>query len=192
MWDVKVGLEFLDNHLFASQSCELRPKSNDEDSFADQFIDRTTTPTLTAAQETRPAEFARGMIAEFEITSKKWLPFPNGKEMFVQLFAGLTDARKQRARIVVYSQGYQAYSIAIGGFWDRLKGKWNRLAYKINSRFDKVVENPYAKRTTSPDNPGQATLNNAPMLIQGKILPTFLTLEDKLMAFVWCVRRRDE
>ncbi len=192
LWDVKVSLEFLGEQGFGSCSYELSPKSKDEDLCANQFIGHKATPTPTPPHEEPPAEFARGMIAEFEITSRKLPPVPNSKEMFVQIFSGLTDARKQQAKFTVHSQGYQVCSISIGGFRDRLKGKWNWRANKINSRFDKVIENPYAKRGTSSNNPGQAMLDNAPMRIQGRILPTFLTLEDKLMVFVWLVKQQKQ
>jgi hypothetical protein len=145
-------------------------------------------PVEKPSVENAPVEFSRGMIAEFELTSETNPQIPHSKEMFVQFFSGLKDARKQQAKITIHSQDFQVCSVPISNFWDKAKRRWNRFAYKINSKFDKQIPNPYLKRATPPDNPGQAMLDNAPMIIQGDLLPTFLTLEDKLMTFVALVK----
>jgi len=179
LWDIKVYLEFLDEHLICSGSYDMSPRSRNEEQCVG-LVPLISQPT----PEKCPVEFARGMIAEFEITSQKHYPGVTS-ESFFAYFSQLEDARKQRARITIHSQDFQVCSILISGVCDRLKGRWNRLADKINSRFNKMIENPYG-------NSGQEILDNAPFLIPGKILPTFLTLEDKLMAFVWYVRQQQQ
>jgi hypothetical protein len=179
LWDMKVYLQFLDRHLISGGSYEMGRRSKDQGQFA-RSVPQTTEPT----PEKHPTEFARGMIAEFEITSAKLYPGVTSAE-FAARFSQLTNARKQRASITVHSQDFQACSIPISGFWDRSKRQWNWFADKINRRFDKVIPNPYGGS-------GQPELDNAPMLIPGRKLPTFLTLEDKLMAFVWQVRQQKQ
>ncbi len=116
-------------------------------------------------------EFARGMQAEYELTLKKPLS-PFALAMRDSLLK-LENAGKQKAKICVYSQGYLAYSIPIGSFVDRTKGRWNQFAGKINGRFEKTVERP----------------GMCPLLIAPKYVPTFLTLEDKLTYFVWALKQ---
>jgi hypothetical protein len=85
----------------------------------------------------------------------------------VNFIRQLEDTRKQKARICIYSQGYLAYSIRIGGFWDRAKGRWNKWAFSINRRFEKTVERH----------------GDIPLIKEFKPLPTFLCLENALMNF---------
>ncbi len=184
LWDMKVYLEFRGEQIIGGGAYEMTPRSKSEG----QFV-RSVPVIAEPTPEKHPAEFARGMIAEFEITSRKLYPGVTSED-FVAWFSQLTDARKQRARITIHSQDFQVCAIPVCGLWDRLLGRWsrllwNRLASRVNSRFDKVIENPYGSC-------GQPELDNAPMLIPGKVLPTFLTLEHQLMAFVWYVRQQKQ
>ena len=184
LWDMKVYLEFRGENLIGGGAYEMSPRSKSERPLV-RLGPLTTEPT----PEKHPAEFARGMIAEFEITSRKLYPGVTIED-FVAWFSQLTDARRQQARITIHSQDFQVCAIPVCGLWDRLMGRWsrllwNRLASRINSRFDKVIENPYGSC-------GQPELDNAPMLIPGKVLPTFLTLEHQLMAFAWYVRQQKQ
>jgi hypothetical protein len=115
-------------------------------------------------EPTGPVEFARGMIAEYSSKSYKFTP-RGGAEGLLRL----KDARKQKAEICVFSQCNLACTIRVGGRWERLKACWNRLAYRINTRFDKTVERPNGP---------------CPLLIPGKILPTFFVLEYGLANFI--------
>ena len=74
-------------------------------------------------------EFAKGMIAEFAIKSYDLDP------SWVARLLELTDPHKQRARIVLKSQGFDAVVLPIGGRIEKLRGTWNRWAFKINQRF---------------------------------------------------------
>ena len=77
----------------------------------------------------------------------------------------------------MYSQRYLAYSIRIGGFWDGVKCRWNRLSQEFNRRFDRTIDRPA----------------QCPLLIPGSIFPTFsLTIEDKLIYFLWALRHEGE
>ncbi|MEX2121034.1 MAG: hypothetical protein WD847_15690 [Pirellulales bacterium] len=46
----------------------------------------------------------------------------------------------QYARLCIYSQGYLAKSIRIGGYRDKLWSMWNAVAYKINRQFETTKE----------------------------------------------------
>lgn len=186
LWDVEVWLEVLGEE-HGSFAYQFRRTSKDERLFGGHFIGVSPSPSPLPLQNNHPTEFARGMITEYQISSKHL--YPNvSPEMFIDSFSGIKDIRKQRARITVHSQGYEVYSIPISGAVDRLKGRWNRFAYSINGRFDKVIP----KRVLTPGNSDQAMLDNVPWRIQGKILPTFLTLEDKLFFFLWRVRQQKQ
>jgi hypothetical protein len=115
-------------------------------------------------EPTGPVEFARGMIAEYSIKSYK-LTLPGSVETLLQL----KDAGKQQAEICVFSQGNLACTIRVGGRWERIKACWNRMAFRINTRFDKTIERPNGP---------------CPLLIPGKILPTFFVLEYALVNFI--------
>lgn len=108
-------------------------------------------------------EFARGMFAEYAIKSYKIQERGGGAYL-----GKLRDCWKQKARICVYSQGYLACSVRVGGFWDWIKGCWNRFAYKVNRHFEKTIERP-----------GQVPLLKAP-----EIIPTFSVLDHGLMYFI--------
>ena len=119
-------------------------------------------------------EFARGMLAEYELNSDKF-----SSSLGLAMRASLTkleNAGKQEAKICVYSQGYLACSIPIGNFGDRIKGQWNRFAYKINSLFKKTVERP----------------GMCPVLLTPRYVPMFLTLEDKLTYFILALKQEAE
>lgn len=130
--------------------------------FLSPHVDQNSPPQMEAPSG--PVEFARGMVAVYSIKSYKY-----GLPGSLDSFCRLNNARKQCAEICILSQGNLAYTIRVGSWSDRLKSKWNRFAYSINSRFDKTIEQP-----------GQP----CPMLIQGKLLPTFFVLEHGIMNFV--------
>src|SRR5262249_13669495 len=71
-------------------------------------------------------EFAKGMVAEFALKSYDLDPHWTGHLL------ELTDPHKQRARIVLKSQGFDAVELRIGGKIDKLRGAWNAFAFRIN------------------------------------------------------------
>jgi hypothetical protein len=154
LWNVKVAIRFKHKNYGGTCSYELTPKSPVE------------------ANDT--VEFARGMLAEYELNSDKF-----SSSLGLAMRASLTkleNAGKQEAKICVYSQGYLACSIPIGNFQDRIKGQWNRFAYKVNGLFEKTVERP----------------GLCPLLIVPRYVPTFLAFEDKLTYFIWALKQDAE
>lgn len=112
-------------------------------------------------------EFSKGMIAEFALNSyqldRQWIP----------RLLELTDPRKQRARIVVKSQGFDAVRLSLAGRSDQMRQMWNRWAFKVNQRF-------WRKRISKS---GAETLDTR------GILPTVSTTAEKLLYFVRELRR---
>ena len=112
LWDMTVYLEFRGETVIGGGAYEMSPRSKSEGQLV-RLGPLTTEPT----PEKHPAEFARGMIAEFEITSRKLYPGVTSED-FVAWFSQLKDARKQRARITIHSQDFQVWSIPVSGFWE--------------------------------------------------------------------------
>jgi hypothetical protein len=112
--------------------------------------------------------FSRGMIAEFHLKSYLYDPFT------IDRLIKLENLVKQNARLRVYSQGYLAKEIRISTLWDRLKLKWNKLAYRMNGKFEKVIQ-PEGEKV--------------PLIISRKVLPVFKTLTDQVMYFISELKR---
>jgi len=107
-------------------------------------------------------EFERSMFAAFELKSYQFDP------VIVTWFKSISDPGKQQAAFRVYSQSYLAYEFRIGGWMDRAKHRWNILAQKVHSRFERTIK----------ANDGTDRLHLPAWL------PTFVTLEWQLMQFV--------
>jgi hypothetical protein len=116
-------------------------------------------------REQEPREFARGMIAEFYLRSSELTPAD------MPMLGMLKDFQFQEAELVVASQGYTVHRIRMGGFRDRLATRWNRLAYKVNKRFDRVKDG---------------------VVHSGHVLPIYLAIASKLSDFIRRVRIGDE
>ena len=108
-------------------------------------------------------EFARGMLAEFYFKSYQL------NDAQKSLLRDLKDAQKQKARLCVYSQNYLAKTFKAGGTLDRLKHKWNNIAIRIKSGFERQVGiNP----------------EGMPIIKRYNVVPTFEILEFNIMSFI--------
>lgn len=74
-------------------------------------------------------EFAKGMIVEFGFQTYE---FDKNDLAFLSM---LRDPVDQNAQLRVYSQDFLAASFRIGGFFDRLKSRWNSLAFRFYNLF---------------------------------------------------------
>ncbi len=79
-----------------------------------------------------PNEFAHGMIGTFTLRSH----FPHVREFL----RSLDCPRKRNARIAIVSQGYLAAEIPLWCRFYWLRSKWNRIARRFNSLFDKSLK----------------------------------------------------
>jgi hypothetical protein len=77
--------------------------------------------------------FAKGMLAEFSLKS-----YDLGDDG-CKMLAPVVNARKHRASLCVYSQGYQAAEFPLTSLFDPLRMKWNRTAVGFNGLFDRQV-----------------------------------------------------
>jgi len=116
-------------------------------------------------------EFARGMVGAFCLKSNPLIP---GDNLFFRM---LDNPTKQHACLNVYAQNYLAYSIRIGGFLERAKLKWNRIANWFNGLFTH-------KHGTSQD--------GYPMIHIPTILPRFVIIEPQIIYFLREVLRTSE
>lgn len=107
-------------------------------------------------------EFERGMIAVFGWKSYE---LEKADKQFLSL---LHDPYKQNATIRIFSQSYVAYEFPVGNWSDRLKAKWNRLAFGVNWKLRRNV------RTTDGET----------MLHTPTVLPTCITFQQRLMDFI--------
>jgi hypothetical protein len=98
--------------------------------------------------------FERGMI--FDVEVKSYLSLDRQLDE-------LKDARKQRARLEIYSQKYRAYTLPIGGWKDRLNRLWNGVVGWLSMR-SRVFRH----------------------------IPTAIVLEDAVMALVQNCKREAE
>lgn len=85
-------------------------------------------------------EFARGMVAEFYFKS-----YELNKASLACLLL-LKNMRKQDAHLRLYSSGYFARDIRIGGFVEWTKSIWNVVAYQLNRPFKRTVTKDEAGR----------------------------------------------
>lgn len=100
--------------------------------------------TLESADKAKATEFARGMIGTFSISTAGLREDPTS------FLLDLSDIVKQNARLKIYSQGFEAYEISIGGWVCRLVHKWNRIANGFNYRFMRHVDIPTGKAVSIP------------------------------------------
>lgn len=115
-------------------------------------------------------EFAKGMIVEFGLKSYQ---FDDGT---LAHMSHLQNPTIQNAVLCFYSQGYLAASFRIGGYADRIKSKWNGLAYRFNDLFT---------RSIGTNSEGQNVIR------QYQILPLFTVLSFHITNFIqWS--NRDE
>jgi hypothetical protein len=75
--------------------------------------------------------FAKGMVAEFSL--KSYELDKDGREFL----SCLRDARKQKAKLCVYSERYLAAAFPLAGWLEELKIYWNRWAWRFNGLFDR-------------------------------------------------------
>lgn len=120
-------------------------------------------------------EFARGMVARFFLNTND----PQSEALtFLQM---LEDPRTQDACLNVFAQGYLAYSFRIGGSWDRVRTRWNRLAYWFNNLFQ------------HSHGPSAWPHRQATEIVHiPEILPQCVTLEHALTYFVESTRRKGQ
>lgn len=79
------------------------------------------------------SEFSKGMIAEFGLRADEF------DRAAISFLTNLEDVAGQDVHLVLFSQGYLAKQIRVGGPRDRLALRWNRFAYKFNRRFDRQI-----------------------------------------------------
>jgi hypothetical protein len=96
--------------------------------FQDEGTWSTEMPRLTKMPGDHD-EFARGMIAEFALKSYRI----DGHWM--QELLKLTHPLKQKAQVVVKSQGFEAVAIPLSHRGDSLRRLWNRWAFWFNQKF---------------------------------------------------------
>jgi hypothetical protein len=72
------------------------------------------------------AEFARGMVATFVLKSYRQ------NDTVIQMLQCLKDPGKQGAYISILAQNFRACRFRVGGWWNGIKDRWNRLAYIVN------------------------------------------------------------
>ena len=77
--------------------------------------------------------FAKGMLAEFSLKSYEL------GDQGVQMLAPIANARKNRASLRIYSQGYEAAEFPLTRLLDPLRIRWNGTALKFNGLFDRQV-----------------------------------------------------
>jgi len=115
------------------------------------------------------ADFARGMIGKFAYKSHRM------KRFDTEFLLHLIDAKKQNARISIYSQGYLAASFRVGGLCNAIKHAWNRFAFAVNSKLTRKV--------------GKAPEGHD--IVRGyTVLPSFVLVEDKIMGFIGNLRTK--
>jgi hypothetical protein len=129
-------------------------------------------PCSFALERCDAARFSRGpllkgMVAEFGLKSYEL------DAMRLEFLAELQDPRRQRARFCVHSQGYLATEFWIGGLRDKLKGRWNAFAFRVNRLCKtRVWQNDQGvRRVKTP-----------------RILPTVTSLEFQLKEFLRILR----
>jgi hypothetical protein len=115
-------------------------------------------------------ELSKGMIAEFGFKSYELDATATGMLM------ELEDPAKQDACLFIFSQGYLAKQLRVGGLRDRVASKWNSLASRINRLFRRPA-------VTSKGKPGLNTFN---------LFPTLRTLDSPVMGFVESIRREHQ
>ena len=150
---------------FRYESCpskwsQLSTKTNGQQAESDlpnQYAQRSERPIVD--------EFAKGMIVEFGLKSYQ---MSSENKAFL---ARLKDPREQDAVICVYSQDYLAASFRVGGWLDRLKSRWNSVAFRFNNLFTRRV----GKRKDA--------------IRMYEVLPRFKTFEQHIKDFVnWTLR----
>ena len=174
LWNVTVHIEFTGGEGGGQYAFEMSPTGRNLDN---------------PIRENASAEFARGMLGEYNLNSAGFNGVPGGYEITMKAFDGLRRPRKQKARIVIRSQDYEASSIRIGGFGDRMKDRWNWLARKINWWFFDLPEPPRNVweriralwlRLVREVKPRSSTRREYVF----KIAPIFPSLEGELMTFI--------
>jgi hypothetical protein len=86
------------------------------------------------------SQFARGMIAEFGFKTYEM------DEHDFHMLNALKDVADQKARLTLFSQGFVAKVFHAGRWRDRLAQRWNSLAFRLNSKFDRKVGEQHLKR----------------------------------------------
>jgi len=111
--------------------------------------------------------FSKGMVAELSIKSYEL------DETTCSLLAKAGTAKKHRPRLRVESQGYLVQELPLWGLFDSVKIRWNELAFRLNSLFERQV--------------GQNE-RGVPMVKSHEILPTFTIASFQLECFLRYVR----
>ncbi len=73
------------------------------------------------------------------------------------IISDFNDPARQNARIEVFSDEYLVQTIRADQWYEWFKKRWNHLAFRVNSRFDKHVKTPEGN----------------PRVVPGRILPAF-------------------
>jgi hypothetical protein len=90
-------------------------------------------------------EFAKGMIVEFGFKSYE---LDRGDRGFLKILSQSTSGDKY---LCIYSQDYLAAEFHIGGVSDKMKSRWNSLAYKVNNRFTHKIKRGSHTLTSTPN-----------------------------------------
>jgi hypothetical protein len=114
-------------------------------------------------------ELSKGMIAEFGFKSYELDKTAAGMLM------ELEDPAAQDACLFIFSQGYLAKQVRVGGTRDRFASKWNSLAFRINRLF---------WRPAGVNSKGQTGLKTF------DVLPTIRTLDSPIMGFIRSIREQ--
>jgi hypothetical protein len=102
------------------------------------FTDRRGGGTLSLplkrkAEASGHTEFSRGMIAVYRLNSCEL------DRTAVAFLHSLENPTTQKPVLLLYSQGYLAWSRRVGDLKDRISLRWNRIAYKFNRMFDREL-----------------------------------------------------
>jgi len=120
-------------------------------------------------KECNTDEFARGMIGEFYLKSCEL------DEAQKKILCVLKNSKKQNACLCVYSQDYLAKCFEIWKLSEAIKMKWNSLAIRVNTRFERRVG-------TNPE--------GMPVVKSYRILPVLTTIKPHIMSFIESLRGR--
>jgi len=110
-------------------------------------------------------ELGKGMVGRFEVRSEdRWMTCFRLPPVETQRYLDIDAA------------GYRVQSFRIGGWRDGLAKSWNRLAYRINRRFDKRVKTHAGESRLKP----------------GNVLPILRDVDSRLSYFFACLARQNK
>jgi hypothetical protein len=111
------------------------------------------------------ADFSKGMVGRFELRSEDACMGSFG-------MPAVATARY----LDVEAAGYDVQSFRVGGWHERLAARWNRLAGRINPRFNKII----------------TAHNGQERLRPGNVLPVFRDLDWRLNYFLQAIARAEK